>query len=275
LLTVIGLALPRSYILSERLAILELIVPMTVILAAHLSIQRGLRRSVMQFIPFVSFVALVVFFGFLEYFRSWTFYRTQVTTSYPEFVLTRLAGYYTTAINNGQLVLDHLNWPKRLPYETIEAFWTAPGVEWIGLYQKLGGHTPPYARPRSQSIFGDVMSQFGNPELNNQSGYVGGFIDYGRFGGILYFLLIGLIAGLLYRGFRQAKPFGLFLYPVVFLGILELPRYIYWSQGRTTYAWIGLLVIAALVAKSEAKECGEVSSSPHQEAMGRSRAMDE
>lgn len=275
LLTVIGLALPRSYVLSERLAILELIVPMTVILAAHFSIQRGLRRIVMQFIPFVSFIALVVFFGFLEYFRSWTFYRTQVTTSYAEFVLTRLAGYYATAVNNGQVVLDHLTWPNRLPYETIEAFWTAPGIESVGLYQRLGGHPPPYQRPRSESIFVDVMNQFANPEFNNQSGYVGGFIDYGRFGGIFYFLLIGVIAGLLYRGFRQAKPFGLFLYPLVFLGLLELPRYIYWSQGRTIYAWIALFVIVALLAKSEAKGRREVLSSSHQKAVVRSSAIDE
>jgi hypothetical protein len=257
LLIVIGLALLRAYVFTERLAILELLVPMTVILAAKLSVRHGLRRSLAQLIPFVSFLAVVVMFGFFEYFRSWTFYRTHVTTSYAEFVLSRLAGYYATALNNGHLVLDHLQWPQRLPYDTIEAFWTAPGIEGIGLYQTLGGHPPPYTRATEDSIYRSVLSHFANPEFNSPSGYVGAFIDYGRFGGVLYFLLIGVIAGLLYHTFCQAKPLGLFLYPVVFVGLLELPRYIHWSQGRTTYAWIGLLVIVALVSKSEAKESHE------------------
>jgi len=39
----------------------------------------------------------------------------------------------------------------------------------------------------------------------------------------------------------------------VFIGLVELPRYIYWCQGRATYAWIGLLVVAVLVSRSEAK----------------------
>ena len=257
LLTVIGLALPRAYVFSERLAILELVVPITVILAAQLSIHRGLRRSLMQVIPFVSFLAVVVIFGLFEYFRSWTFYRTQVGTSYAEFALSRFAGYYATAVNNGQLVLEHLQWPKRLPYDTIEAFWRAPGIESIGLYQTLGGHPPPYTGTQSDPWIG-VLNHFANPEFNNQTGYVGAFIDYGRFGGVLYFLLMGVIAGLLYHRFCHAKALGLFLYPVVFLGLLELPRYIYWAQGRTTYAWIGLLVIVALVSKSEAKESHEL-----------------
>ena len=254
LLIVLGLALPRAYLFSERLAVLELVVPMTVILAAHFSVQRGLRRRLMQVMPFVSFVAVVVLFGFFEYFRSWTFYRTQTTTSYSEFALDRFAGYYTTALNNGHLILEHLQWPNRLPYDTIEAFWTAPGIQSTALYEKLGGHPPPYTREVYDSAYYGVVSHFANVEFNNQSGYVGGFVDYGALGGVLFFVVAGVIAGLLYRAFSQSKPFGLFLYPVVFVGLLELPRYLYWSQGRTTYAWIALVVIAVMVSRSEAKE---------------------
>jgi len=36
-----------------------------------------------------------------------------------------------------------------------------------------------------------------------------------------------------------------------------LPRYLYWSQGRATYAWIGLVGIAVLVSRSEAKVAHE------------------
>jgi len=253
LLIVIGLALPRAYIFSERLAILELVVPVGVVLAARMAAQRGMWRRAAQLLPIVSLVALLVMFGAFEYFRSWNYYRDHTTMSYPQFTVSRFAGYYTTALNNGQLVLDHLNWPNRLPYDTIEGFWVAPGIESVGLYERLGGHLPPYGRPRTESIYAGVLDHFGTPEFNNQSGYVGPFIDYGTVGGLVFFLVAGLIAGFLYSAFCQARPVGLLLYPLFFLGLVEMPRYIYWPQGRTTYAWIALVIVTVLVARSRVK----------------------
>ena len=151
-------------------------------------------------------------------------------------------------------MLDHLRWPRRLPYDTMDGLWTAPGVEQFDLYQRLSGHPPPYTKSEWDSLYIGVLNHYGNPEFNSQSGYAGAFVDFGHFGGIVYFLFIGVIAGLLYRGFTHGRPPGLFLYPLVFVGLLELPRYIYWSYGRTIYAWLGLLIVIALVSRSEAKE---------------------
>ncbi|MFN8073380.1 MAG: O-antigen polymerase [Mycobacterium sp.] len=255
LLTVIGLALPRTYIFSERLAIIELVVPVGVVLAARVAAQRGTGRRVAQFLPVVSLVALLVMFGAFEYFRSWNYYRDHTTMSYPQFVLSRFAGYYTTALNNGHLVLSHLQWPNRLPFDTLDGFWSAPGILSAHLYERLGGHVPPY-RPIGDSLYFGVLEQFGNPEFNNQSGYVGPFVDYGTVGGILCCLAIGLVAGFLYSSFRQAKTFGLLFYPLFFLGLLEMPRYLYWPQGRATYAWIALLIVGVSLARSRAKVGG-------------------
>ncbi len=66
-----------------------------------------------------------------------------------------------------------------------------------------------------------MLNHYGNPEFNNQSGYVGAFVDYGRVGGVICMLLIGLLAGFLYRQFSQGKPIGVFVYPVVFIGLVE------------------------------------------------------
>jgi oligosaccharide repeat unit polymerase len=99
----------------------------------------------------------------------------------------------------------------------------------------------------------DVLNQYANPEFNNPSGYVAAFIDYGAVGGLIFLFVIGLLAGFLYRGFCSAKPFGLLLYPIMFIGLLELPRYMYWSQGRTTYTLLALIILAALLRRAQSK----------------------
>ena len=188
LVIVVGLAVPRAYIFSERLAILELVVPIAVILAAQLSTGRPWRRRAVQLLPVITLPAVIAVFGFFEYFRSWTYYRTHVSSSFAEFAVSRFVGYYATALNNSHLVLQHMQWPNRIPYETMEALWTAPGVKQAHLYQMLGGRPPPFSSGTDSMYFG-VLDHFANPEFNNEGGYVTAFIDYGRWGGIVYFLL--------------------------------------------------------------------------------------
>lgn len=245
---IVGLAAPRAYVYSERLALLELFVPICVIVATRLSTKRGLPRAVAQTVPIFGMMIVVAMFGVFEYFRSWTFYRTHGTTSFWDFALNRFAGYYATALNNGQLVLDHLRWPNRWPYDTLEGFWNAPGVEQSGLYEHLSGHVRPYNRTDVSPYF-DVLRQYGNPEFNNPSGYAAPFVDYGHVGGLMFFLIVGIVLGLLYEMFAIGRPLALLTYPVAFTGIVEMPRYLYWVQGRATYTWLALLAIAILIAK--------------------------
>ncbi|MCZ8379295.1 O-antigen ligase [Mycobacterium sp. CPCC 205372] len=257
LLIIVGLAVVRAFVNSERLAVMELVVPIVVVFAAKLAAAPGVRRRLAQLIPAVFLVLVVVLFGVFEFFRSWGFYRAHTSDSFIEFTLNRIAGYYATAMNNGHLNIEHLQWPKRLPYDTVEAVWSAPGVEAMRLYERLGGHPPPNTRDPADSLYVSVLSKFGNPEFNSESGYSGPFVDYGSVGGIIFFLVVGLAAGLIYRGFCQGAVFGLVLYPVFFIGLLELPRYMYWSYGRAMYAWIGLAAIVFLLSRTKSKESHE------------------
>ncbi len=249
---VIGLAVPRAYIYAERLAILELVIPVSVIVAAHLSVGRRRQRTTARLLPLAGLALVVVVFSLFEYNRSWSYYRTHGQTSFIEFALSRLAGYYVTALNNGQLILQHLDWPGRWPFDTIDGFWSAPGIEQAGLYERLRGYPPPYSRGHVSTYF-DTLAQVGNPEINNQSGYVGPFIDYGWFGGLLFMFAIGVVAGLLYRQFCHGRPLGLLVYPVFFVGLVEMPRYVYWGQGRATYAWLAIAIVLFLLYRRRSR----------------------
>ena len=241
LLLVIGLSVPRGFLLTERLAVLELVVPAAVVLAARFG-TAGRGRAVVRLLPAVALPVVVAVFAAFEYSRSWTVYRATTGGGFLRFAVERLAGYYTTSLNNGYLELLHVNGPGNWPYATLEAFWTAPGIGQADLYRTLSG---------GQAVDDiDVLVRYANPEFSNGSGLAPPFIDYGAGGGLLYFAAVGVVAGLLYRGFRESRPAGMLLYPVLFVGLLELPRYLHWAQGRALPAFLALSAVALLLHRA-------------------------
>ncbi|OBF47125.1 O-antigen polymerase [Mycolicibacterium monacense] len=242
LLLVVGAALPRAYIFTERLAILELVVPIAVLVCFRAA-QSPRWARLLQFLPVLAIPAVVLFFSVFEYFRSWEFFRT-TGESFWQFSTERVAGYYATALNNGYLEYTHLNVPTRRPLTTLQFLWDAPGVRGLGLYDQLAGRFPGRNGPVQDADYGFVLEHFGNLEFNNSSGYAVPLLDYGYTGGLIYFLIVGVVAGLLYRAFREGHSAGLLLYPVLFVGLLELPRYMHWTQGRAFPAIVVLIGVA-------------------------------
>jgi len=67
----------------------------------------------------------------------------------------------------------------------------------------------------------------------------------------VFFFGLGMVAGLLYRHFCRGSLGGLLIYPMFFTGLVEWPRYMYWVQGRVTYAWVSLVAVIAAVLIAE------------------------
>jgi hypothetical protein len=109
------------------------------------------------------------------------------------------------------------------------------------------------------AIYLDILTQHATPEFNNSSGLAAPFTDYGTVGAFVYFLAAGVVMGLIHRAFRESSPFGILLYPLLFLGIVELPRYLNWSQGRVFPALVAAIVIATIVRR-RARETDGASS---------------
>lgn len=253
LVIVVLLGLLRSYLLTERLAILELVVPLLAIGAAHRRQRPGRGRG-LPFAPVLALPVLLVVFGIFEYSRSWQYYRTRTTQSFPQFVVNRLAGYYATSYNNGALQLGHRA-PGRLPFDSIQGFWTAPGISQLNLYPRLSGQ-------QGGDLLNNVLAQYGNPEFNNPGGLAVPVIDFGVVGGVLFFLVAGVLIGFAYRGWRAGNPGGLLLYPVLFTGLLELPRYLYWTQGRVVPAYLVLGITALLMVRAGRRPLRSAATGP-------------
>ena len=77
-------------------------------------------------------------------------------------------------------------------------------------------------------------------------------VDFGLPGALLYWLMMGLACGWLYRLFCRKHPLGLTLYPLLFIGIAEMPRVIYFGEGRVIPAYVVLAFVSYLCVRSRA-----------------------
>jgi hypothetical protein len=237
---VVLLAVPRALLLTERLAILEVVVPIVVVLTAGVA---GSRRGgrLVAVVPLAAVPVVAALFASFEYSRSWVWFREHTDWTFLEFSVLRLAGYYVTALNNGALQILHNDHPARWPYETVSGLWTAPGIEQSQMYPRLSGRS-------QEERYLEILQTHGWEEFNNSSGLAAPFVDYGVVGGLVFMAVVGVVLGLLHRSFRDGRPSGVLLYPVLFLGIIELPRLLAWPAGRLLPS-LAVLVVLALVAR--------------------------
>jgi hypothetical protein len=243
LVTVFALSVLRAFLNSERLAVIELVVPF-IVSFIWLCPPTGRRaRRMVQAAPFLGVGFLYVFFAVTEYFRSWaSFYATR-ESSYWGFIGLRLMGYYTTALNNGALLYKVKNpLSFQLLPTTVDFIWRFP------ILSSLLPLISPYFRLSSAisgARYDALLTASANPELTNPSGAFGPIVDYGMIGGLLYWLLCGLICGYIYKECKQRTAAGIFLYPVLFISLIEASRVLYWAEGRF-FAPMFLLVVGVL-----------------------------
>lgn len=241
LLIVIGLALFRSFIVTERLALLELLVPIGVVIAMRWAGDpRSWLRRIVNLLPVLLVPMLVAVFGAFEYSRSWVFFQARSSGTFLDFAVQRLSGYYVTAYNNGQVALLYDDLPRRLPMATLDALWTAPVVDQLGVYDRLS--------PGSRDQLYNMLKQVANPEFNNYGGLSAPFVDWGLPGGMIWWALAGLVLGVAYRSFANGSTTAILIYPPLATGVYEIPRYVYWAQGRLVPALVALLLTALYVS---------------------------
>ncbi|MEV6863449.1 O-antigen polymerase [Streptosporangium subroseum] len=243
-----GLTLARVVLNSERLALMEIALPILVVVST-LRPGQGRRhyRWVWAGLPLLAPFALVALFGTFEYVRSWSHYSSIVQIDYSEFVLRRLTGYYATAYNNSAIVVDHIGPDLAWPYYTVGFLWNFPGLSAVLTPEAVLGFDPGRVWP-------GLLWQFGNPEYNNTGGMLAPLADYGLAGGMVFWAAVGLAIGVCYRWMRSGEMRGLILYPLLYVGLVDLVRYFYWGEGRAFPMLAGALLLALLVHRRRAPE---------------------
>jgi hypothetical protein len=237
MVTLVALCLLRAWLWSERLALLELALPVIVLTFS----ETKKFKPWLVFAPFIGFAGLFVIFSFGEYFRSWQNYQGTTDLSYFEFMWARFAGYYATALNNGASIVKFLD-PAFEPINTAQWFYKFP------LWALLG------IRFDGNIFFADedwfsFLDYRGNAEFNNPSGLFVVYYDYGILLGLFVWFWLGLLCGALFRSFARRGLIGLILYPVWFIGILEIPLIFYWGGTRFFPVLATALILTSFLGK--------------------------
>ncbi|MBO0885462.1 MAG: oligosaccharide repeat unit polymerase [Mycobacterium sp.] len=243
---VVAIGLYRALAGSERLAIYELAVPVLIIFAARFytapiadPLRRRRRRAAIRVMPFVLLPLLILSFAGFEYTRSWSYYRHHTTDNFLVYETKRLGGYYSTTYNNVQMMRDFSVWPQpgAVPFITVFGVWNFPLFRNVVRYDKLTG-------ANFFNSFNNGLTRYANPEFNNFGGITNATFDYGWLGGAIYTALFGALIGASYASFAQRRRPGLLFYPMVMVGLLELPREGYLTSPRAAPALAGALVAA-------------------------------
>jgi hypothetical protein len=242
ILTALGaVVLIRVVLKSERLSLMELAVPAMVLWAALAGRAKG---WVWALAPLCAPLLLLVVFGTFEYTRSWMSFYAQHSAGqgYAQFVLRRVVGYYATSGNNAAIVLSHLAPTLHYPYYSVRFIWNLPLLSDLWDVTDVLGYDPS-----AKGIA--LLGRYGNPEFNTMGGLPGALADYGTAGAIVWCAFIGGFLGWCHRLVKLGDLRGLVLYPVLYVGLVDLARISYWGEGRAFPAIGGAVVVAILLKR--------------------------
>ena len=60
--------------------------------------------------------------------------------------------------------------------------------------------------------------------------------------GILFTMGLGILIGLMFNQFKNCNGIGIFMYPLLYIGIIEILRLFYFTETRTLYIYIFILI---------------------------------
>ena len=246
LIVLLTLALLRSFIFAERLALIELAIPLVVM---YLKFRRAQRPSrILALGPYGAIVPLVAFFIVNEYNRSWESYYINIYSNIFEFAIERLALYYSTALNNGAGILKILGWGLGQPVFTLDWFFRFP---LLGDFFQAGRDF--------NADYVAFLSNNADPEFNNPSGIFVHFYEWGWFA-LFVAAFIGWVFNRSYSGWRSGNGFWCCAHSVLLVSLCEILRIPILFSGRNFVALAVLFIVFRFCRKTPARPSPAVTS---------------
>ena len=241
-LAVLLFAVARAFLHSERLALIELGVPVAYLLLS--SRRTTWRRAVRGIVVFAC--VIIVFFVVSESRRSLVFVQVESVVDVVSVGTLRLLGYYLTSVNNALFLFSRSGFAAPFFY-TFQSIWRFPG---IGIsYSRVTGVDGVWMP--------ELLAQNGmNPEFNTPTAIGSWMVDFGAWGVPIVVLAFGLLSGVLYRHATHSK-FIASLYSVWLVGLLELLLVDYFTNVRLFPAYMVFCGALFLLAPPKCATNGE------------------
>ena len=234
LTAVLVLGLLRASANSERLALVEIALPLAfVAMASPAASTTRRRRWARTLFPLIVVAVAPILFVAFEYNRSWVNHYQFISSSLVDFGLERLSVYYVSALNNMAGYMSNSEWP------------TYTGEQSFGWLYRFFGRAAPI-----EDGFATFLHLHASPEFNNRTGILTVFHDWGIALGLGYFAGLGALYGYAHLCFAARRGWARHLFPVFLLGLFELLRIDYVADGRAVAALIGLGLARALTART-------------------------
>ncbi|NHC07546.1 O-antigen polymerase [Azonexus fungiphilus] len=234
---IFAMGLFRAWVNSERIALLELIFPVIVVLSCSTIKFNKIFRFIIGYFPIITMLAAPVFFAIFEYNRSWLIHYSNYYDSILDFSTERLGVYYISSLNNISGYLDYANWPS------YSGEWT---LRWLYRFPWIGDLVSYLFGSGDFQGFNDFLGIHADPEYNNTTGIMVTYQDWGAWGAVFLFAL-GFIIGKSYRSFVCGSGWLKYIYPMMFYALYEILRIGYLYDGRFVSAVIGVLVCVVLL----------------------------
>ena len=209
------LAVIRAIFFGERLAILEILIP---IMFVYL---RFYPEKTKRFF-FLLLVGFLIIWS-SELFRSYMSPVYHEAYTPFEFLIYRLAMYFVTTVNNGFLIFEKFPVFVNFLPDTLGF-----------LYKILHIHN------ESQLIYKELLINYLNPEYNNKSAWGTLYFDFGYFGIVITFI-IGAVSRILYEKYKRLTMTGVLMYPIFLIFLFQSYRVLYINSSRVIYPYLIIL----------------------------------
>jgi oligosaccharide repeat unit polymerase len=191
---IIFLSLFRVFFTAERVALLELIIPIGVIVVRF-------EPKLIKKLAMLGVIFLIIIWS-TELLRSYMSPMYNEKYGPFEYLFYRFSMYFSTSINNFQILL-YDTFPKDILPITGRVFY-----KFLSLHSNTG------------VALDNLLTKYGSEEYNNFTAWGELFIDFGYFGIIIAFFL-GRFCRLVYNSFIAGRLTGLYLYPLLVLFFIQ------------------------------------------------------
>ena len=221
----------RTFINNERLAILEVLIPLGVI---YLYFNSKQTRTPWWIIYSLALFVVFVLFALTEYFRSWQSYKLQYGLTFMNFTIDRFVSYYGTALNNGAIYQQIYPQISNLPKGILDWLWHLL---------------------TNQDLFvnwSQALKSFaGTDEYTNINSYFMILSEANLYILAAMFLILGGFFQIVYSKLHNPKSPYVIVLGSLLIGILELPRLFWFGLGRAFPIVISSLLIYLYIKKIE------------------------